>query len=158
MKTTVFAAIMALFLISCKKDSFTIPDVTPQAELNAAIFPSVIQPRTATLGDSSSIFTVGELMTIFVQYDINRDQLTTAKLVLKDENGEVMNIFDMSNSTDLTAWDIDVPIQLMGSNFVFATINLEEMYAGKLISIEAQISGNHKVSDAKLNNAFTVEY
>ena len=158
MKSTVFAAIMALFLMSCKKDSFTIPDVTPQPELKAAIFPSVIQPRAATLGDSSSIFTVGELMTVFVPYEINRDQLTTARLVLKDENGDVVNVFDMSNSTEMSAWDVDVPVQLQGSNFVFATINLEEMYAGKMISIEAQISGNHKVSDARLNNAFTVQY
>ena len=158
MKTTLFTAIMALFLISCKKDSFTIPDVTPQPELKAVIFPSVIQPRAATLGDSSSIFTVGELMTVFVPYEISRDQLTTARLILKDENGDVVNIFDMSNSTDMTAWDVDVPVQLKGSNFVFASISLEEMYAGKMISIEAQISGNHKVSDAKLMNAFTVQY
>ena len=80
------------------------------------------------------------------------------RLVLKDENGDVVNVFDMSNSTEMSAWDVDVPVQLQGSNFVFATINLEEMYAGKMISIEAQISGNHKVSDARLNNAFTVQY
>ena len=158
MKTTVFAAIMALFLMSCKKDSFTIPDVTPQPELKAAIFPEVIQPRVATLGDSSSIFTVGEQMTIFVPYEISRDQLTNARLILKDENGDVVNVFDMTNSTDMTAWDVTVPIQIQGSNFVFATISLEELYAGKMLSIEAEISGSHKVSDAKLKNAFTVQY
>ena len=158
MKATVLTALMALLLISCKKDSFTIPDVTPQPELKAAIFPEVIEPRAATLGDSSSIFTVGELMTIFVPYEISRDQLTNAKLIIKDENGDILNIFDMSNSTDMTAYDITVPMQIQGSNFVFATIDLEELYAGKVISIEAQISGNHKVSDAKLNNAFTVQY
>ncbi len=158
MKTTILTALMALLLMSCKKDSFTILDVTPQPELKAAIFPEVIEPRTATLGDSSSIFTVGELMTIFVPYEISRDQLTYAKLIIKDENGDVLNIFDMITSTDMTAYDVTVPMQIQGSNFVFATIDLEELYAGKMLSIEAQISGNHKVSDAKLNNAFTVQY
>ena len=158
MKSTIIAAVLALSLISCKKDSFKVPDVTPQPELKATIFPEVNQPRVATLGESTTIFTVGEQMTIFVPYEISRDQLTNAKLVVKDEAGDVLNVFDMTNSTELNAWDLTVPVQIQGSNFVFATIGLDEVYAGKLLTIEAQVSGNHKTSDATIKNAFSVQF
>lgn len=158
MKTTLFVAVLAMFCISCKKDSFTIPDVSPQAELKASIFPAIAQPRVATLGDPDAVFNVGDQMTIFVPYEISRDELSKARLLIKDDAGEILNIYDMTNSTDLSAFEITVPESLQGASFVFATINLDELYAGKVVSIEAQVSGNHRTFDAQLPNAFSVQY
>jgi hypothetical protein len=38
MKTTLFVAVLAISFIACKKDPFTIPNVTPQPSLQARIF------------------------------------------------------------------------------------------------------------------------
>jgi hypothetical protein len=158
MKSTILMAILAIAFVSCKKDPFTVPDVTPQASMQAKIFPMVNEPRQATLGDASAIFTVGERITIYVPYDANYDNLTSATLTITDETGQVVTLVDMTQSTDMTAGEMNIPQQLQGSTFVFATIDLGEEYAGKTLSIHSQVSGGYTTSDDKLENAFSVQY
>ncbi|HYF31228.1 MAG TPA: hypothetical protein VD993_08925 [Chitinophagaceae bacterium] len=158
MKNVLYLAIMALVFSSCKKDSFNIPDVPPEPVLKANIFPEVTEPRSATLGDPNSIFTVGEQITIYVPYEVSHEHVTQAKLILTDETGEVVNAFDMTWSRDGMTDGLDVPQQLQGSNFLFVTIGLEELYAGKTLSIHTQVSGAYRVSDDHLPNAFSVQF
>ncbi len=155
----IFMAVLAVVLFtSCKKDSFSVPDVTPQAQLQAKIFPVVNEPREAVLGDSSSVFTVGERMTIYVPYQVSLDVLNSATLTITDETGEVMALIDMTQSTDMTAGAMNVPQALQGANFVFATIDLGEEYAGRRLTLQTHVSGGLTVSDDMLPNAFSVQY
>ena len=160
MKTTLFVAVLAISFIACKKDPFTIPDGPPQNQpsLQARIFPAVNQPREATLGDGNAVFYVGERMTIYVPYDVNNEYLSSATLTITDENGTVMAAVDMTQSTNIAANESEVPQLLQGANFVFATVDLGEEYAGKTLSIQTQVSGGQTVSDDKLPNAFTVQF
>lgn len=159
MKTTLFVAVLAISFIACKKDPFTIPDVPmQQPSLQAKIFPAVNQPREATLGDGSAVFYVGERVTIYVPYDVNNEYLNSATLTISDQDGNVMASVDMTQSTNLAANELDIPVLLQGANFVFASVDLGEEYAGKTLSIQTQVSGGQTVSDDKLPNAFTVEF
>lgn len=158
MKTMLYMAMLAVLFTSCKKDSFKVPDVSPSPVLNATIFPEITEPRAATLGDSSSVFTVGEQITIYVPYEVSREQVTNAKLILTDEAGEVLDIFDMTDARDGMTGSLMVPQSLQGSNFFFATIGLDELYAGKMLNIHTQVSGDYRVSDDYLPNAFSVQY
>lgn len=158
MKTTLLVAVLAISFIACKKDPFTIPDVTPQPSLQAKIFPVVNSPREITLGDASAVFYVGERVTVYVPYEMNYDDLSAATLIVTDENGNVMTSLNMTQSTQMMAGELDVPQPLLGSNFVFANIDLGEEYAGKRLTIETQISGGRTVSDDKIFNAFSVQF
>jgi hypothetical protein len=104
MKTTLLVAVLAISFVACKKDPFTVPDVTPQPSLQAKVYPFVNQP-----------------------------------------------------STDMMANELNIPQQLQGANFVFANVDLGEEFAGKTLSIKAQVSGGQTVSDDDVKNAFTVE-
>jgi hypothetical protein len=157
MKTTIYMALLAFVLVSCKKDDFT-PDTPDQPVLTAKIFSSITEPREAVLGDSSSIFTPGEYIVIYVPYQMKNDELKTAMLNLTDDTGELLNSIDMISSTDMTVGEMNVPGQLQGSRFVYAVIELPEHYAGKMINIHAQISGKNTVSDDNMMNAFSVRF
>lgn len=158
MKTTFLVAVLAISFASCKKDSFTVPDVQPQASLQARISPVVNEPFEAVLGDGSAVFTVGERMTIYVPYEVNNDDLSSATLTITDEAGDVMAVVDMSQSTQALAGEMNVPQQLKGLNFMFATIEFGEQYAGKTLSIHTQVSGDHTTSDDSMPNAFSVQF
>lgn len=158
MKTTLFAAVLAISFIACKKDPFTVPDVTPQPNLQARIFPVVNEPREATLGDGSAVFYVGERLTVYVPYQMSYDDVSTATLTISDENGIILTSVEMTKSNHLDATEVNVPAQLQGAEFVFATIDLGEEYAGKTLSIHTKVSGTQTTSDDKMLNAFSVEF
>lgn len=157
MKATILMAVLAIAFVSCKKGSFTVPDVTPQASMQAKISPVINQPREAMLGDSNAIFAVGERMTIYVPYNANNDGLEKATLMITDEAGAVITSVDMTRSTNIMTGGMNVPRHLQGSTFVFATIDLGEACAGKWLTLHTQVSGGHTVSDDKLVNAFFVQ-
>ncbi|MGB8194638.1 MAG: hypothetical protein WCF67_22085 [Chitinophagaceae bacterium] len=158
MKATFYLAVLALIFTSCKKDPFTIPDITPQPSLQAKIYPAVTEPRDVVLGDTNAVFKVGERITIYVPYESNYDHVTSATLNIMDESGELVASFDMTYTNDMTAGAVNVPVQLQGSNFVFASIDLQEQYAGKTLSIQTQVSGDRTLSDDYMKNAFSVMY
>jgi hypothetical protein len=158
MKSTILMAVLAVSFVSCKKDSFKIPDVTPQPHMEAKIYHVINEPRETVLGDSTAVFTVGERMTIYVPYEAIMDNLSSATLTITDEAGNVMAMVDMTQSTDMMAGQMNVPQQLQGASFVFATIDLGEEYAGRTLSIHSQVSGGQTVSDDAIQNAFSVQY
>jgi hypothetical protein len=157
MKTTLLVAVLAISFVSCKKDPFTIPDVTPQPSLEAKVYPYVNQPREAALGDAATIFYVGERVTIYVPYNVNHDYLNHATITISDENGNMITSMEMTPSTDMMANELNIPMELQGANFLFANIDLGEEYAGKSISIKTQVSGGQTVSDDTMQNAFSVQ-
>ena len=156
MKATIYLAVLAILFASCKKDPFTVPDVTPQPHLQAKIFPVINEPREAVLGDTSAVFSVGERLTIYVPYEATFDEIASATLIVTDESGDVMGSFDMGYSHQMSVGEMNVPQPLQGSNFVFATVEIGELYIGKTLSLQTQISGSHTVSDDYLPNAFSV--
>lgn len=157
MKTTIYMALLAFVLVSCKKDDFT-PSVSDQPLLSAKIFRSVTEPHNAVLGDTSTVFNPGQYIVVYVPYDMKRDELKTAMLNLTDENNELLASIDMSASTDMTVGEMNVPAALQGARFVFAVIELPEHYAGKSISIHTQVSGNNSTCDDSIINAFSVKF
>lgn len=158
MKTTLLVAVLAISFASCKKDSFTIPAVTPEPTLQARIHPVVNEPHEAVLGEGNAVFSVGERVTLYVPYDVNYDYLNSATLTITDESGNVMASVDMTQSTNLVAGDLNVPMELQGANFVFATIDLGEEYAGKTLSIRSEVAGSRTLSDHAITNAFSVQF
>ena len=158
MKSTILMAVLAVAFVSCQKEPFTNPDVAPHASMQAKIFPVITEPRQATLGDSTAVFSVGDRMTIYVPYEAAYDNLNSATMTITDETGQVMSFVDMTQSTDMMTGEMNVPQALQGSTFVFATIELHELYAGKTLTIHTQVSGGQTVSDDKLVNAFYVQY
>lgn len=158
MKATIYLAVLAtLFFTACKKDPFTIPDYTPQPSLQAKIYPAVNEPREAVLGDTNTVFQVGERITIYVPYESAYDQVRSAKMNVVDESGELVASYDMSYSYDAAANELNIPMALQGANFVFASIIIDEQYAGKRVSIQTQVSGDKTVSDDYIQNAFIVQ-
>lgn len=157
MKTTLLVAVLAISFVACKKDPFTVPDVTPQPSLQAKVYPFVNQPREAALGDTNTIFYVGERVTIYVPYEMTQDYFNTATLIVSDEEGNTIATLAMLPSTDMMANELNIPQQLQGADFVFANVDLGEEFAGKTLSIKAQVSGGQTVSDDDVKNAFTVE-
>lgn len=157
MKTTMLVAVLAISFIACKKDPFTIPDVSPQPSLEAKVYPYVNQPREAALGDVNTVFYVGERVTVYVPYNVTYDYLNHATLTVTDENGNMITSLEMTPSTDMLANELDVPQLLQGANFLFANIDLGEEYAGKKISIQTRVSGGQTVADDNMQNAFAVE-
>jgi hypothetical protein len=156
MKATIYLAVLAILFASCKKDPFTVPDVTPHPQLQAKIFPIINEPREAVLGDTSAVFSVGERITIYVPYEATFDEVASATLIVTDESGDVIDSYNMSYSHQMAGDEMNVPQALQGGSFVFATVEIGELYAGKTLSIQAQISGDHTVSDDYLPNAFSV--
>ncbi|HEY0676674.1 MAG TPA: hypothetical protein VGD17_00255 [Chitinophagaceae bacterium] len=160
MKTTLFSAVLALFLVSCQKDyvSPQIVTTTPEPALQAKIFPTVTEPREATLGESSAVFIVGERLTIYVPYEISNDDVSMATITITDENGNAMESFEMINSSRMMPNEPGVPLQLQGTEFLYATIELGEELGGKTLGIQTHITGNKTTSDDYLPNAFSVKF
>jgi hypothetical protein len=156
MKATIYLAVLAIVFSSCKKDPFTVPDVTPQPQLQAKIFPVINEPREAVLGDTSAVFSVGERITIYVPYEAAFDEVSSATLIVTDESGDVMDSFAMGYSHQMMVGEMNVPQALQGSSFVFAIVEVGELYSGKTLSLQTQISGSRTVSDDYLPNAFSV--
>jgi len=157
MKTTIYMALLAFVLVSCKKDDFT-PDIPNEPVLTAKIYKAVTEPREAVLGDSATIFTPGEYIVIYVPYEMKQDELKAAMLNLTDESGELLTSIDMTSATDMTAGEMNVPAGLQGSRFVYAVVELQEHYAGKMINVHTQVSGKNTVSDDSVRNAFSVRF
>lgn len=158
MKTTMYClAVLAMLFSSCTKSALSVPDVVAQPDLQAKIYTAVNEPRDAVLGDPATFFIVGERVTIYIPYENSHSDITLATFGLIDESGEVLTSLDITESKN-SADGLNVPASLQGMNFLHATIDMKEEFAGKTLSIQTQVSDGQTVSHDYMKYAFNVMY
>jgi hypothetical protein len=157
MKTTMYLAVLAMLFSSCKKSAEIVPDLSVQPNFLAKIFTSVNEPRDAVLGDAATFFIVGEKVTIYIPYENSSSDITMATFNLLDEAGEVITSMDITESKN-SAEGLNIPSSLQGTNFLHATIDMKEEFAGKTLSIQTQVSDGRTVYEDYLYQAFNVMF
>lgn len=158
MKTTMYyLAVLAILFSSCTKSALTVPDVAVQPDLQAKIYTTVNEPRDAVLGDPGTFFIVGEKVTIYIPYENSYSEIYLATFNLLDESGAVITSLDITDSKN-GADGLNVPASLQGKNFLHATIDMKEEFAGKTLGIQTQVSDGQTVSHDYMKYAFNVMY
>jgi hypothetical protein len=158
MKATMYCvAVLAILFSSCTKSAFSVPDVAVQPDLQAKIYTTVNEPRDAELGDPATFFIVGEKVTVYIPYENSFSEIYLATFNLLDDAGTLLESIDITESKN-GADGLSVPASLQGKNFLHATIDMKEEYAGKTFGIQTQVSDGQTVSHDYIKNAFNVMY
>jgi hypothetical protein len=151
-----FAAMLALAFTSCSKSVNVVDPSLKNPTIIAKIFPIVNQPVDAVLGDAAS-FAVGDKVVVYVPYQIANDEISEADLVIKDDLGEMMVRKSLRFTMDPVGEGLNVPNELVGTQFMFGTIEVDDAFANKNFTLSIEIRGtNSGYSEDKIENAFWV--
>ncbi len=150
-------AILAFAVTSCKKTVEYVDPSLHNPEINAQIYHIVNQPTDAVLGESSAIFAIGDKIVVYVPYQIANDEINTADLIIKDDQGELVTTKQLTISVDPVSEGLNVPEELQGTQFLYGTIEVEDYYANKNLNLSIEIRGiNSAYATDKIDSAFTV--
>ena len=150
-----FSAVIAIALFSCNKSVTVVDPASNPPTISAHIYPNVTQPSDAALG--SAIFSIGEKVVIYVPYEISNDEINTAELVISDGQGELITRKPLIPMMDAAAEGLIVPDELVGTQFLYGTIDVDDSFTNKNITLSIEIRGmNSGYSEDKIENAFSV--
>jgi len=152
-----FLAVMAILFSSCTRPALIVPEAPVQSKLQANIYTTVNEPRTAVLGDPATFFIVGEKVTIYIPYENSYSDIDLATFNLLDESGAVITSLDITGSKN-NFDGLNVPASLQGIDFLHATIEMKEEFAGKMLGIQTLVSDGQTISDDYMKYAFNVIY
>ena len=159
MKKLISFASIALFTIaflSCNKTVDVVDPGVNTAIINAKIYPNVNQPYDAVLG-SSPIFSIGEKVVVYVPYQIANDEINEGDLIIKDDQGELVLITPLFRTGDPIGEGLTVPDELVGTDFMYGTIDVDNNFANKNFVLSIEVRGiNSGYSQDKIENAFSV--
>ena len=151
-----FSAMIAFTFISCNKTVTAVDPAYKMPTINAQIYPNVNQPYDAVLG-SSAIFSIGEKVVVYVPYQIANDEISEADLIIRDDQGELLLTSTLSQTGDPVAEGLTVPDELVGTQFLFGTIDVSDAFANKHFTLSIQLRGiNAGYGEDKIENAFSV--
>jgi hypothetical protein len=151
-----FAAMLALAFTSCSKSVDYADPSLKNPTIIAKIFPIVNQPTDAILGDAAT-FAVGDKVVVYVPYQIANDEISEADLIIKDDQGELMVRKSLRATGDPVGEGLNVPAELVGTQFMFGTIEVDEAFVNKNFTLSIEIRGtNSGYSQDKIENAFWV--
>lgn len=155
--SSALTVLTVLAFTSCKKSVDIVDPSLNDPKINAKIYPNVNQPTDATLGEASASFAVGDKIVVYVPYQIANDEISEANLIIKDENGEMNMTKPLTISMDPVAEGLNVPDELKGTQFMYATIEVDDSYASKNFKLSLEIRGtNAGYATDKIENAFTI--
>src|ERR1700730_988245 len=154
----VLFSILALAITSCSKSVQTVDPSLHNPEINALIYRNVNQPTNAVLGESTATFAIGDKIIVYVPYQIANDEINTADLIIRDDQGELVTTKQLTISIDPVAEGLNVPDELQGTQFLYGTIEVEDFYANKNLNLSIEIRGaNSGYGTDKIDKAFTVQ-
>jgi len=159
MKKLISFASLALFtiaLFSCNKTVDVVDPGVKMATINAQIYPNVNQPYDAVLG-SSAVFSIGEKVVVYIPYQIANDEINDADLIIRDDQGELVYRTPLLQTGDPVAEGLTVPDELVGTQFMYGTIEVDNAFANKNFVLSIEVRGiNSGYSEDKIENAFSV--
>ena len=155
--SSAITVLAVLAINSCKKSVEVVDPHLHDPQIIAKIYPNVNQPTDATLGDASASFGVGDKIIVYVPYQIANDEISDANLIIKDENGEMNMMIPLTVSADPVAEGLNVPDELVGTQFMYGVIAVDDTFASKNFQLSMEIRGaNAGYSADKIDNAFTI--
>jgi hypothetical protein len=164
MKTVIrlsFLAFASFVMFSCKKSDTLVvnePPVPDTPNITSKIFPYTTQPVSTSLGSAQTVFTTGDVVTIFVPYGVGNDDIVSSTLVVSDNaSGDAIATFDLLPNTDPSAAQLNVPADLHDVPFMFVTFTADNNFSGKVIDVATSIVGNKAHSEDTLATAFSVQ-
>lgn len=155
-----YFSIFILFLSSCSKDNsyYLFASEETASRFEANVFPVATKPAEISLGNELSVANVGETLTFFVPYMVVSDDVQTATISLTDDiSGAVIREIPMNMSTDLSVLNVIVPEEIQGTNFLFASIPIENDMAGLSVTVSAKVTGNKENVEDMIKNAFRIQ-
>jgi hypothetical protein len=173
-------ALLSLAITSCSKstndlltNSTTIKKEIPQPieskkssglmvpeEGSSKIFTFINQPYEFKLGDPDSYLVEGETAVFYVVVSkglLKETPLDAQFLTLDENNGDIIDKYQLHSFEEAAGYGIHVPDELTGSEFMFSIVEFNNQYAGKTLGLHSEIFfTDHSVS-ADLANAFSIK-
>jgi len=127
----------------------------------SAILPFIVQPFELKLGDMTRELPTGSTGVFYVTLSgsFANDPPSAATFTLKDDNtGDEIETYTLIPSDEAESYGIVVPDKLVGQKFMFAIVDLGELYNDKAVALHSEITVNGSTSIAQFDHAFSVTF
>ena len=157
-KTTTPSSVLAfctVLFFSCNHTRIT---TSLPIKLSAFVYAVATHENEMSLAKNNSAIATGKLINLFVPYAIQGDEIRTATIYWIDAaTGQEIKEIALHPSTDLSVMNINVPEELQGTSFLFASVPVESSLAGRTISVHSKIEGQWRSAEDKIETAFRIE-
>jgi len=94
---------------------------------------------------------------VYIPYQIANDEINDADLIIRDDQGELVYRTPLLQTGDPVAEGLTVPDELVGTQFMYGTIEVDNAFANKNFVLSIEVRGiNSGYSEDKIENAFSV--
>ncbi len=110
-----------------------------------SIYPGILQPDSATLGNGSAVLHVGDRVYFFVVLNPSHINDTLTNPVLTTIDDSIMfpiNTYPLYRFPDPNVIDVMLPFALNGQYVMYAVVDIDSSYANKSVSLHAEVTLN----------------